>query len=64
MPLIDKLFFSQAIGLPVFPPYWSLGYTLCRWGYTGIQDMNDTVTRNTQAGIPFVRTFLTNIRIS
>jgi alpha-glucosidase (family GH31 glycosyl hydrolase) len=49
--IIDLLFFagpspldvtrdlSSTLGLPSLPPYWGLGFHLCRWGY---RDVNET----------------------
>ncbi|KAH9514808.1 hypothetical protein Btru_023694 [Bulinus truncatus] len=45
--------YIQAIGKPVFPPYWSLGFHLCRWGYRNISDMEQVIDRNRAAGIPY-----------
>lgn len=40
------------IGYPPVPPYWALGYQLCRYGYTGIEEIRNTIDRNREAGIP------------
>ncbi|KAK6195135.1 hypothetical protein SNE40_000621 [Patella caerulea] len=45
--------YIQAIGRPVMPPYWSLGYHLCRWGYKDIEDMKMVINRTRAAGIPY-----------
>ncbi|XP_055868745.1 sucrase-isomaltase, intestinal-like isoform X2 [Biomphalaria glabrata] len=45
--------YIQAIGKPVFPPYWSLGFHLCRWGYRNITDMEMVIERNRAAQIPY-----------
>lgn len=64
-----KEFFSffvlKAIGRPHFPPYWSLGYQLSRWGYTDIDTVKKIVRRMEQYGIPQVSVhFGTYISIS
>ncbi|RUS84829.1 hypothetical protein EGW08_007444, partial [Elysia chlorotica] len=45
--------YQKSIGLPAFPPYWSLGYHLCRWGYKDIEDMRAVIDRNRAAAIPY-----------
>ncbi|ESO98989.1 hypothetical protein LOTGIDRAFT_114212, partial [Lottia gigantea] len=45
--------YIQAIGKPMMPPYWALGYHLCRWGYTELDDMKMVMKRNREAGIPY-----------
>ena len=40
------------IGRPMMPPYWAFGYQLSRYGYADANEVNETVWRNYQAGIP------------
>ncbi|KAL5969703.1 Lysosomal alpha-glucosidase [Taenia solium] len=44
--------YYQLIGHPPVPPYWALGFQLCRYGYTGVEEIRATVERNRKAGIP------------
>jgi len=36
------------------PPYWALGFQLCRYGYNTIENMKAAVDRTAQYGIPHV----------
>ncbi|KAF0295157.1 Sucrase-isomaltase, intestinal [Amphibalanus amphitrite] len=44
--------YHRTIGLPVMPPYWGLGFQLCRWGYKSVQDIRDVRERMKAAEIP------------
>ncbi|NXA48925.1 SUIS protein, partial [Nothocercus julius] len=44
--------YTALIGRPVMPPYWSLGFQLCRYGYTNDSEISDLVTGMKAAGIP------------
>ncbi|XP_067672785.1 lysosomal alpha-glucosidase-like [Haliotis asinina] len=44
--------YTEMIGRSFMPPYWSLGYHQCRWGYTTAQRTLDIANRLTQAGMP------------
>ncbi|KAF7976546.1 hypothetical protein HWV62_6195 [Athelia sp. TMB] len=44
--------YVSAIGKPMLPPYWSLGFHLCRWGYHTAQDLVDNVAAMREANIP------------
>jgi len=46
--------YSTAIGRTFLPPYWSLGFQLCRWGYGSLDTVKDTVQRMDDYGIPLV----------
>ena len=35
------------------PPYWSLGFHLCRWGYDNIGNMQAAVNRMRDNDIPY-----------
>nr|XP_025039028.1 maltase-glucoamylase, intestinal-like [Pelodiscus sinensis] len=45
--------YTQAIGRPHFPPYWSLGFQLSRYGYGSIDVVKKTVDRMWQYKIPY-----------
>jgi len=44
--------YTEAVGRPQLPPYWGLGFHLCRFGYDNIETMKETVDRNVAYGIP------------
>ncbi|KAK0147257.1 Lysosomal alpha-glucosidase [Merluccius polli] len=37
--------YLQVIGFPMMPPYWSLGFHLCRWGYSTTNETRSVVQR-------------------
>lgn len=39
----------------MMPPYWSLGFHLCRWGYTTTNATREVVLRMRDAEFPMVR---------
>eukprot|EP01087_Luapelamoeba_hula_P008083 TRINITY_DN2007_c0_g2_i1.p1 TRINITY_DN2007_c0_g2~~TRINITY_DN2007_c0_g2_i1.p1 ORF type:complete len:632 (-),score=85.35 TRINITY_DN2007_c0_g2_i1:24-1835(-) len=44
--------YTEVVGRPYMPPYWSLGWHQCRWGYHTIQDVETVVTKYAQNNIP------------
>nr|XP_026693555.1 LOW QUALITY PROTEIN: lysosomal alpha-glucosidase-like [Ciona intestinalis] len=44
--------YTQVIGRTFMPPYWSLGFHLCRWGYGSSNNTWDIVKRMREAKIP------------
>jgi len=44
--------YVQVIGKPSLPPYWGLGFHICRWGYTSANDTWSYVNRTRNALIP------------
>ncbi len=45
--------YLEVIGRPYMPPYWALGFHLCRWGYRGAGPGTAAVVeRMRAAGIP------------
>ncbi|XP_059407373.1 lysosomal alpha-glucosidase isoform X2 [Carassius carassius] len=44
--------YHEVIGYPMMPPYWSLGFHLCRWGYTSTNITRTVVQLMRQAKIP------------
>ncbi|XP_065410413.1 sucrase-isomaltase, intestinal-like isoform X1 [Chrysemys picta bellii] len=45
--------YTEAIGRPHFPSYWSLGFQLSRYGYGSLDVVKKTVDRMRQYGIPY-----------
>ncbi|KAK2535542.1 maltase-glucoamylase [Columba livia] len=45
--------YTEAIGRPHMPAYWSLGFHLSRWGYGSIDVLKETVNRMHYYDIPY-----------
>ncbi|OXA58369.1 Lysosomal alpha-glucosidase [Folsomia candida] len=44
--------YTQIIGRPMIPPYWSLGYHLCRFNYGTLNHTAEILQNNLQGGLP------------
>ncbi|XP_072846803.2 lysosomal alpha-glucosidase [Pogona vitticeps] len=44
--------YMDVIGYPFMPPYWALGFHLCRWGYTSTAVTREVVKNMTAAHFP------------
>ncbi|KAK3876903.1 hypothetical protein Pcinc_018349 [Petrolisthes cinctipes] len=44
--------YAQMVGLPAFPPYWSLGFHLSRYGYASTNEVREVRERMKAMGIP------------
>ncbi|XP_036206938.1 sucrase-isomaltase, intestinal [Myotis myotis] len=45
--------FHEVIGRPVMPPYWALGFHLCRYGYKNTSEVQEVYENMTAAQIPY-----------
>lgn len=45
---------SSVIAKPFLPPYWSLGFHLCRYGYESAKNLKAVIDRNRAIGMPYV----------
>ncbi|CAI9734927.1 lysosomal alpha-glucosidase-like [Octopus vulgaris] len=45
--------YTELIGRPFMPPYWSLGFHLCRWGYNNSATMKAVIKRMRDSKIPY-----------
>ncbi|XP_042525958.1 lysosomal alpha-glucosidase [Dipodomys spectabilis] len=44
--------YLDVVGFPFMPPYWGLGFHLCRWGYSSTAILRQVVENMTQARFP------------
>ena len=44
--------YQEIIGRPVMPPFWGMGFQLCRYGYKNLDHVKTVLNRNIEAGIP------------
>ncbi|XP_076462037.1 sucrase-isomaltase, intestinal-like [Babylonia areolata] len=49
--------YTGAIGRPYMPPYWALGFQLCKYGYNSLENLRTAVERTKAADIPHRRDF-------
>lgn len=45
--------YVHIVGKPYLPPYWALGFHLCRFGYKSLEDMKRIWNSTRSAGIPY-----------
>ncbi|XP_073947541.1 lysosomal alpha-glucosidase-like [Choristoneura fumiferana] len=45
--------YTALVGRPAMPPYWALGFHLCKFGYGSLNVTEDVWQKNRDAGIPF-----------
>ncbi|XP_071081834.1 LOW QUALITY PROTEIN: lysosomal alpha-glucosidase-like [Haliotis cracherodii] len=45
--------YVNLIGKPFFPPFWSFGFHLCKYGYTSSTELKKVIDRNRAANIPY-----------
>lgn len=43
---------TAMVGRPMLPPFWTLGLSNCRWGYTSVDELEQVVANYSAAAIP------------
>ncbi|XP_035824593.1 sucrase-isomaltase, intestinal [Aplysia californica] len=46
--------YTGVVGQPYLPPFWSLGFHLCRWGYNASKTLQQVIQRNRDAKMPYL----------
>ncbi|XP_064482529.1 lysosomal alpha-glucosidase-like [Ornithodoros turicata] len=44
--------YKSVVGMPAMPPYWALGFHLCRYNYGSLDRTRETMLNNIRVGIP------------
>jgi alpha-glucosidase len=44
--------YSEVVGKPIWTPLWAFGLHLCRWGWTGVDEVKSVAAKMRQANIP------------
>ncbi|KAK3797400.1 hypothetical protein RRG08_055598 [Elysia crispata] len=52
-PLSVTAQYTDIVGRPYLPPFWSLGFHLCRWGYNSSTKLQAVIARNREAMMPY-----------
>ncbi|KAL0872207.1 hypothetical protein ABMA27_004610 [Loxostege sticticalis] len=52
-PLDVTVQYANVVGRPFMPPYWSLGFHLCKYNYLSLNTTRNVWKANRDAGIPF-----------
>uniref|UniRef100_H0V6I4 Sucrase-isomaltase, intestinal n=1 Tax=Cavia porcellus TaxID=10141 RepID=H0V6I4_CAVPO len=52
-PEVATIQYHEVIGHPMMPPYWSLGFQLCRYGYRNTSQVEQVYNEMVAAGIPY-----------
>ena len=53
--------YTEVIGRSFMPPYWSLGFHVCKYGYKSVNETMDVVNRMKEAKIPQVWHYVTHL---
>ncbi|XP_059156797.1 uncharacterized protein LOC131941537 [Physella acuta] len=52
-PLTVAAQFTEIVGRTYFPPFWALGYHLCKWGYYNDSGLWNVIHRNRNFSMPY-----------
>lgn len=52
-PEVATMQYHEVIGFPVMPPYWALGFQLCRYGYRNTSEIEQLYNDMVAAQIPY-----------